>query len=445
MKTLLPIPSIVLDTISTFVLSTYKRNTKTAIEKYATAYSIISATHQAYSKKEHHHVNIHHDKFKCLAFKYNKKVVHYNVILKHLSELKLIIINEKYSAYAGNAFSRQYKPCFIDESSIAFTEINVTKLWYASTTEIKSHQNIINSTKLFNVDLKTAYISIARDSNPTKIYRSLLSIAKINAGSFFFELASTGRFYNSLSNLDHNAVKFLKVNENPTDSLDCVNCQPLLLCKVIEDSNYDKFSYHSFNDFKYACENGTFYESLYLLPDGTLRTNIIETLNSFIKQRYVMGDKKLKLISEYKPNMEDVRTAIKVFFYSSILFSESFIKDSMRWIIDDIYSNLSILIDDLKIKGNENNKRLKEKIKEENLKISIKDLRKEDKSEQLYLWFKLQKLESSIFVKIANESKYVCAVRHDQIVFEDNANQYDYFKKIIKEEFKKININITLK
>src|SRR5690606_2205386 len=88
--------------------------------------------------------------------------------------------------------------------------------------------------------------------NDEKIYEFIVDAIKINVESLWFSVSSTGRFYNSFSNLSKTALPFIvSKSKKKLVEIDAANAQPLMLNTLIDDTK-----------FKTSCENGRYYDDI---------------------------------------------------------------------------------------------------------------------------------------------------------------------------------------
>lgn len=202
-----------------------------------------------------------------------ERLYNYNDLLKMLSDEKLISINNKYSV--GN-FSKSYRveTEFIETK---YTEVNIDIEKIYKNIKNKSHwiKNNPEHKKQINDAYKASinipqYIewlhnNIGLELRPIfkdgilerryltteTIYNYINDALKINFKNIWFKVSNEGRFYNSLTNLSYTALPFIKVNRRLIKEIDVSNCQPLLLSKLINNSQYKK-----------DCENGIFYDKI---------------------------------------------------------------------------------------------------------------------------------------------------------------------------------------
>lgn len=84
-----------------------------------------------------------------------------------------------------------------------------------------------------------------------RIYDYINDALKINLNNIWFKVSNEGRFYNSTTNLSYTAMPFIKLKRRKLIEIDVKNCQPLLLCKLIDNPIYKK-----------DVEEGVFYEKM---------------------------------------------------------------------------------------------------------------------------------------------------------------------------------------
>jgi len=97
-----------------------------------------------------------------------------------------------------------------------------------------------------------------------KVYLYFCMALKVNLQNLWFKISDEGRFYSSISNLPKSSVKFIRLYNEKTTSVDISNCQPLLLSTMIDNKLYKK-----------DCVNGLFYDELIkILPEEIGRNEI---------------------------------------------------------------------------------------------------------------------------------------------------------------------------
>jgi hypothetical protein len=198
----------------------------------------------------------------------------YTQLLKIMG--KLIEINVKYSA---TNFSKSYKINFelLKDSNLSEVEIDFTKIFknikskeywlekypkqkgiiettYDTTVELSSYIKYLNHYK--DTELKPKY-----NKKTGKIQKRFLDtehildytnrVLKLNFKNIWFKLSSTGRFYNTVSNLPGNSVGFTLIGGKKTVELDLANAQPLLLSTILTHKGFAK-----------DCSQGIFYDVL---------------------------------------------------------------------------------------------------------------------------------------------------------------------------------------
>ena len=206
-------------------------------------------------------------------------------------------------------------------------------------------------------------------------------VVKINAGYLWFATSISGRLYTSFSNLNTEACPFLETNGQKLVEVDAVNCQPLLMSSLVNNS-----------EFKKLVEDGLFYEYL---------TNI----------HYKLGYNENEL-HKIKDKHKDLRYNMKIASYREIFFNNN--KISKKWkeylpkdVVDAINS-----------------------FKDHSVNTKL-------------LWYKLQKIESEIFLTVNKMLGCTSITRHDAILCTDEHKETA--KQMLTDEFLKRGMNVTFK
>lgn len=203
---------------------------------------------------------------------------------------------------------------------------------------------------------------------------------RLNYGEKNISKSESGRIFSPITNISNLALPFLIYDKKEhLTSIDVVNCQPLLLSTLID-----------YEEFKYDCERGAFYDTL---------VNYCRKYNYFNP-----------LIN---PNKH--RDIVKLSVFKYIMFSKNIKKEgSFQNIVNKAYPQLLDKIIKL---------------------TSIKEKT---------LAFLLQNIESEIFIEnIVRNEKRFCLSKHDEIII--RIKDVKYFEKRIIEEFRKKGLEVTLK
>lgn len=225
-------------------------------------------------------VNSQSDDLQSISVKVNYKRYGYTAFINILKKASLIIKNPKFSS---GRFTKSYAlKC--EWSKLYKYKLNYVNYRATSEEQIESdrqvllekypeHINLIDTLYKVNIDIegmvkyleanmgmklkpktrKTYYGRTEIDEDKVldeeKIHRCICDAMKINNRKIFYTVED--RVYSSLSNLSSLCNDFIYVDGIEMKEVDVVNCQPLLLCTLVND---DKL--------KRVCERGQFYESL---------------------------------------------------------------------------------------------------------------------------------------------------------------------------------------
>lgn len=402
-----PIPLEVLTTITNTVQNTFPnfeiKQQQKLIDKLIELWVFIYISKKADDK----YTNIPTSKFEQFNIQVSGIRLFYTDLLKVLSDIKLIIINDKYST---GKFSKSYKPY----PGIDYTDYKMINLDFAKITKhtrskeywlekYPEHSNIISSTYSSSIDLdgyfthleknKGIYLSTSRDSkyithkqylNSDKIYEYKLAAIQYNLKNIWFKVSSTGRFYNSCATVSKMAVDYILINGNKTTNIDAKNSQPLLLSNFVDCPEFTK-----------DVQQGTFYDKLAYLTGNT-------------------------------------REDMKKIAFREIFFSNELINKKWSAILEIGYPTLAKQINDIK------NEALK------NIPVGVKHsvYFDDEKNDESTLWYKLQTMESAIWVETAKTFSFPVLLRHDQIICEEK-----YLKivtKAITAKYKEFKLKPTL-
>lgn len=207
------------------------------------------------------------------SIKIKNKKIGYKALLSALYSVGLIDINDKYST---GSFSKSYRVIIdfigdhyeevdLDFEKI-FTNYKSKKYWLSKYPEYK---NQINNAYKLKVNIKQYHRWLIdnngnplkptmkngrfhyRNINPERTLEYILESIKINMGILWFKISNEGRFYNSTTNLSYTALPFCTLDRRKIYEIDIVNCQPLLLSKILSNQQYRK-----------DVEEGIFYEKV---------------------------------------------------------------------------------------------------------------------------------------------------------------------------------------
>ena len=227
------------------------------------------------------YVGIPRKSFLPFKIKINNHEFQYSKLIQLLETCGVIEINNKYSS---GAFSKSYRIPVDQFTETTFITISTQKIFNNFrgceywTAKYPEHKSIIEEAYMSSIDIDSYYQWI--DSNigsllssktkkgfivdqyltNSKAYSLKIGAIKFNFKNFWFMVSSTGRFYNTISNLNKVAVPFLLINDRPTDSLDAKNSQPLLLSKLVDCKAYSK-----------DVENGEFYDKMAFIIITTVK------------------------------------------------------------------------------------------------------------------------------------------------------------------------------
>jgi len=401
------IPTTVVTSVTDYVNNNfdYTPNQKQKLIKILAELWLFIYNKETCYKNTLQHSYVRINSSELLKFKLNisKCNICYAKLIDMLQAVNLIIVNESYEV---GKFSKGYKTTK-DFSTFTDLDIDINKVF---NTKIKSkkfylkqfpeHNKLINDayqfkikiedylawmqlnkgltvreeTKRFNKSTNKVQTVKAEILDDEKIYEFLIDALRINIESLWFAVSSTGRFYNSFSNLSTTVLPFITAkSKNKLVEIDAANAQPLMLTTIIED---DKF--------KKSCENGKYYDDI-----------------------------------AYANKLERKQVKSNMF---TIFFEDRHITKKNRELIESAFPGLTDKINALK---------------------SPKVHGVQMKQDNELLWFKLQSIESSIFVKTALATKTPVLVRHDSIIIDQKF--IDQLEKELREEFAKIGLNATLK
>jgi hypothetical protein len=197
----------------------------------------------------------------------------YKQLLKMLEEVNLISINNKYSS---GSFSQSYRITteFIN-NDYKEIEIDFDKLlegfhnksyWL---NKYPKHTKQIEDLYKVEIDL-SSYVqwlknNIGKKLKPKmgiygieetyltteKAYDFINDVIKVNYKNIWVKVSNEGRFYNSITNLSSTTIPFIRIKRKEIIEIDIANCQPLILSKLINNTQYRK-----------DCEDGIFYDKL---------------------------------------------------------------------------------------------------------------------------------------------------------------------------------------
>jgi hypothetical protein len=409
MKTQLPIPVVVVESITNYIeinYSTISENHKAKLfSKLVELWFTIYVKHEnEKSEKESDfnssaldniYANINKSQLSKFTI-YIGNQLQYTHLIKILEDSKLINVNNSYEVGKN---PKSYRPNpEIKYDLIQTVNIDLSKfLENHKTKEQLINENPTWATKLINdlylvkVDLQGFYKSI--DQLVNKVYKlekgkekilteSLayglkIKAIKIDLGIHFFSIAPTGRIYSSIANLPKLTLPFISLKGQIPVEIDAANCQPLLLASLIDNEQ-----------FKLDCESGTFYDKMALFLNIS-------------------------------------RTEFKLLSYSKIFFNNKKIYGKMAKTLDLVYPGLSEQINQFKAKSNKE----AESIKKEN--------------PNALLWHRLQSLEASIFISTAKEQLTPVITRHDSILCW--SSEVESIRETLKEKFNSLGIKVTFK
>lgn len=216
--------------------------------------------------------NIHYNSLE----KFNIKIGNIRLKCNNLLDLlnnKVIDINNKYSqgrfSYGyrikTNFINDKYTEIELDFEKI-FVNIKNKSYWLEKYPDFKKQ---INDTYEIKIELSD-YINwlnnnigielkpIIKNGIPEKrfltketIYDYINDALKVNYSNLWFKVSNEGRFYNTTTNLSYTSLPFIKLKRRYLKEIDVINCQPLLLCKLISNRLYKK-----------DVEDGVFYEKM---------------------------------------------------------------------------------------------------------------------------------------------------------------------------------------
>jgi hypothetical protein len=228
-----------------------------------------------------YYTNIPRENFRLFKFKFKTKVYQYNELLNFLNKWNLIEINHKYCSKNQNkgcgSFSKSYRirTEYLSGTQMSDVEIDFTKIFkntksmeywlkiypeysnlivdcYNTTIKLDEfihylyqNQGMKLKFKLIDGRLMTTYLTAEK----TILY--INKVLKLHFKNLWFKVSDEGRFYSSLTNLPSVSTKYLKLYDKDVFELDVSNCQPLLLARLLKNSEYQK-----------DVENGVFYKRM---------------------------------------------------------------------------------------------------------------------------------------------------------------------------------------
>lgn len=405
----IPLPIIVIQQISDYIKLTYP----TLNEKYrAKLFSILAElwffisikhTDEKTRLMESFHnssidniyVDISSAALRPFTIVLNGKQLQYTDLLNDLVHSKCININHSYSV--GNN-SKSYRPCIlikyellqtVELSIHRFLSSNKTQSYYIA--KNPEYETLIRNLYLVNVNLKPFFESI--DSLTNKIYKTDRGIDKILDPKIAYMLKIRAIKINL-------GIHFFTVSSTGRIYSSISNLPKLTLPYItlngeipveIDAANCQPLLLASIIDqplFKEHCELGIFYD--------------------------IMAD-----------HMECSRNEFKMLSFRQIFFNNKKINKTIAQALDSIYPGLTQQINHYKTGSSKEAKTWK------------------SSNESRFLWFKLQSLESSLFIKTALTQSRPVLTRHDSILC--LPSEAPSIRTILLKEFLKLGINVTLK
>lgn len=278
----LRIPANVLLKIQNYCYETYSEMKTKNIEKMIDAtvitWDILYGLYSRYGLNEYGYFNVYsqNKELQAIQVMINGKRYGYTTFINILKETLIIMEN---SSYKTDEYTKSYM-LNCEWGSLYNYKINYVR--YKSNIdnqreeliqENPEHENLINTLYRVNIDIegmikylednigkklkpkpvKTLYGRTIIDTNRVideeTIYRCLYDALRINNRKIYYTVKN--RVYSSLSNLSSLCKDFIYVDGLKMVEVDVVNCQPLLLSSLCNDTKLQR-----------VCERGRFYESL---------------------------------------------------------------------------------------------------------------------------------------------------------------------------------------
>jgi len=282
MKITISIPTTLIEALDKRINTHKDTHSLTTSQKAKLQKRLIELWYYIYDKQQgdskctnlEYFTNINKTKLKKFDIMISGYRLTYSQLIKIMG--KLIKTNDKYSA---TNFSKSYgidikslKSKNISEIEIDFSKIfknfKAKEYWLDKYPEQKGIIETTYQTKVelssyikYMVDNKDSQLKPKYNKKTGKIDKRFLDtehildytnrVLKLNFNNIWFKLSSTGRFYNTVSNLPGNSVAFTLIKGKKTVELDLANAQPLLLSTILSNKEYSK-----------DCSEGIFYDVL---------------------------------------------------------------------------------------------------------------------------------------------------------------------------------------
>lgn len=344
------------------------------------------------------YTNLHRDKLVNFKIRVNNTNLSYSRLLDILYDCYLVDVNENH--YAVGRFSKSYRPKpGIDYSVTTEVELDLTKIF----SEYKTKKQLLKE-------------------NSRKYRRLITSLyeCKINLLTFNEHLTELV----SKFNVDGEPYKYDKYNQPKYFTPEIAHMYILSAIKINLGLHYFSIS-----------SSGRHYTSMASLPKIaidylTVSNKKVIEIDAANSQPLLLGA--LVDNQEYKKDCEDgvfydmlakengkSRDHVKNQSYKYIFFNNDLVKGNAYRLLELVYPGLADQINEFK----------------------FEDV--ESKDEKDLLWWKLQNMESKIWVNSALEIINPIITRHDSVlILSEDAEE---FRKIVIAKYKALGLKVTLK
>lgn len=247
------------------------------------------------------YVNIHNKILDKYYIKIDKKYG-YKYFMTILENANLLDINNKFKY---GSFPKSYRVLCNFTADKNTTEINIdlnkvfhnikTKEYWLNKypkyahliedcyrTKIELNDFVIylyqNENKKLKSTIKNGFFK-ERYLNANRIVDYIMRAIKVNVNNLWFGISEQGRFYSSIASLPQITTKFIRIDNQPVESIDIPNCQPLLLSSIIDSK-----------DYKSDVENGLFYERVGKIMYGKWDDDIKQKVKLQVMFRFFNQD-----------------------------------------------------------------------------------------------------------------------------------------------------------
>ena len=270
-------------------------------------------------------VNINSRDMFSFKFYIEDKEFNYSKLLIMLEKAGVIEIN---SSYSSGRFSKSYRIATdISSSETIILNLDLYDRVYKNNSRLSSgelqihwpqYSKLIKTLFETTIDLEAAFADLDSKKDQIWNYRDgqalylddktilehKITAIMMTLGMHWFKPSTAGRIYTSITNLPKTLVPHILINGQKTVEIDCVNCQPLLLCRLIDSP-----------DYQIDCEKGKFYEAI---------------------------------AEELKISRDEA----KELSFSQIFFNNKWLDPDMYELLDRMYPGLPDQINNLKCKNN---------------------------------------------------------------------------------------------